>query len=333
MIKFTLVVVLYLNQMRNAYYSFAFVFCSALFWFFFNGFCVSSVHGFDPLRYNYYALNEPLISNELGRGYNIVNILTWIYWVYPSYIFFLAFLALLHYALSCVCTDTLKTCLYSTVAFLYVAQTGKDFICYSLVLSFFVLCSSKIYFKSLAVFVFLLILVLYIRPEFLIFLPLFFALTRLPFLRVLLTILALCLVYVALFSLPYYPHMEGTASFVENSALISELRVLSFENGYYSFALRLLMYSSAPILQLPINILKLVYSDSLQNYVFFETLMLVILIALSIKERTFKNLLKYSVVFSIPLALFTPFYHFRYIFILWPFFMAIPKIIKSKDFI
>ena len=297
-----------------------FLSCSGLLWQITNGFNISSEEGFDPVRYEYYARSElPEYLVELS-SYNIVLLLKFLYVFLPNYIGYLLFIGVCFFLfLKLNDSKPLYFAAFSPITLYYIAQTGKDGLSILAVLSFALIVNKFSKWKTLLIIVVL--LGLYVRPALVLFLPLIFIISKYN-----IKVTILFAILISFFFLIYmdtnklYLSSEVNASQEESGLLLMYLRESTLGYTITPILYRCILYFFSPLFQ-PIGSLFKILNNT-QNYVIFESICQLIFILNLIKHKILFKFLNYSIPFVIVISCTSPFYHFRYIAVLYPLIYA-----------
>lgn len=279
--------------------------------------------GYDPLRYEYFArfgLPEYLVENP---SYNIVKLLHALYLVTPHYFGAVFFAVLLYLQLS-----TYRVGLgiaLNPVLLFFLVQTGKDGITL-LVLTLVFLYLSQTSRRSLLTSIIIfcsVVLLLWVRPNSLMFLAVLFVLYYRSWLLGFILLLASLNRFQRL-NFSFFTNVVGDGSGGLNDAL----RYLSFGNDLLPVTARFLLYLFSPVLQ-PAAAFFRFYSDP-SFYDLIEIVSLMIFLIIFIRNFSWRSFF-YLIFFCLVMTLVQPFYHGRYFVIFFPIIILIENFHKSTE--
>jgi hypothetical protein len=306
-----------LASFHNLITAILFVGLSAAIWMTVSEFDVARIEGFDPYRYEYYArttLPEYLAGSS---SYRIVLLLDLIYQYLPYYIGFIVFIGFcLFFVLNAGDRVDFRYAVLSPLTFYYIAQTGKDGLS---ILA--IICVALFASKRLLIWATPLIVVtsvaLYIRPALILFLPLIFMAVRYDIFKA--TIFSFVMAAVFLIAEvgkdAVYILQDVAAN--EQTGILSQLgRELTFGYSLIAVIGRLFLLLISPFIQ-PLSAL-LKFSSSSEAFILFEGVCQLVFLILLIHKRIVLLFMLNSIPFAIIVAASSPFYHFRYMAILYP---------------
>ena len=304
-----------------------FVVFSATIWFLVNDFEVARAEGFDPLRYEYLARTDLPEYLADSSSYTIVLLLKFIYQYLP---FYTGFLALIGVCLFVVLNGTdireLRYTTLSPIAFLYIAQTGKDGLAI-LALA----CVAIVALQRLSIWHFALAIVisiaLIVRPALVLFLPLAYVSIRFGIGKAIAFSIVLSAIFLATGTGEESLSMlEGIVSDEGSGALAQLGRELTFGYSPIPISGRSLLLLASPFIQPLGSVVKFLSGADL--FVLFEGACQLVFLFTLIRHRILSMFIVNSIPFIIVVATVSPFYHFRYMAILYPVIFAISMLEK-----
>jgi len=306
-----------------------FVGLSAISWLVVNDFEVARAEGFDPFRYEYFARTELPEYYADSSSYNIVLMLKFFYQYLPFYLGFIAFIGLcLFVVLIGTNRAELRHATLSPLAFFYIAQTGKDGLAILALACVGILAMRRlsIWHAVLGVVIFI---ALAVRPAMVLFLPLTFIAIRFGHLYAIIFSIVLSVIFLAtgtgaenLFLL------EGVVSDEGSGALAQFVRELTFGYSLIAIAGRSLLLFFSPFFQPLISVLK--FLTNAEAFILFEGTCQLLFLFTLIRFRMLSSFTIFSIPFIIVVATVSPFYHFRYMAILYPVIFSISLLIKTE---
>lgn len=292
---------------------------SGLSWWAFNNFEVYASEGFDPLRYEYYArfgLPNYLLD---ATSYRIVDILEFIYRYLPPYGGYIFMIALIAIALRFADgTVYISAAIFSPISFYYLSQTGKDGIA---ILSFIAAAIIAIEYRKIStdiVCLLIIALAIYVRPPVLMYLPLIVLQARYGT-RAALAILPL-LIFVFNYSIDIYDATSGLDTVADDmgaGAMAQFMRNYSFGYTLIPILTKSLLFFISPAIQPIVGLLKFATSGS--GFVLLEAASYGVLLFQIIRNKIIFRFAYASLPYCIILGSTSPFYHFRYLAIVYPF--------------
>lgn len=307
-----------------------FVGLSATVWFVVNGYEVARDEGFDPLRYEYYARSDLPEYLADSSSYSIVLLLQFIYQYLPYYTGFVVFIGLcLFMVLNADNRKELRYATLSPLAFFYIAQTGKDGLAI-LALACVAITATRrvsIWHVLLAI---VISIALFVRPALILFLPLTFVSIRYGT-----GIASVFAVIVSAFFLATGIGKEslsllvGLVSNEGSGALVQFGRELTFGYSPIPIAGRSLFLIASPFIQPLASVLK--FLSGTEQFVLFEGVCQLLFLFVLIQHRILWVFIFNSIPFIIVVAAASPFYHFRYMAILYPVICAISILEKQNS--
>jgi hypothetical protein len=313
----------------NLAVSVLFVGLSATIWFFVNDFEIARPIGFDPLRYEYFARSELPEYYADSSSYTIVLLLKFIYQYLPEYIGFIAFIALCLF-LVLIGTDKreLRYATLSPLAFFYIAQTGKDGLAI-LALACVAIFAIQRLSTWHAVLAIVISMALVVRPALVLFLPVTFVCMRFGNGKAIVFSTVLSAVFLVTgtgeesLSL-----LEGAVSDEGTGAMAQLVRELTFGYSPTSIAGRSFLLLVSPFIQ-PLGAIQKFLSGA-DPFVLFEGACQFFFLIALIRHRILAPFIVNSIPFIIVVATASPFYHFRYMAILYPVIFAISMLAKQR---
>lgn len=299
-----------------------FVGFSAMTWLAVNDFEVARAEGFDPLRYEYFARTDLPVHFADSSSYTIVFLLKFIYQYLPFYTGFITFIGLcLFLVLNGTDRRELRYAILSPIAFFYIAQTGKDGLAILALACVAILAIRRISIWH-AVLLIVIAIALVIRPALILFLPLTFVAVRFGKGKAITFSIVLSAIFLvtgtgqeSLFK------QEGLAS-DEGSGVLAQLgREMTFGYSPLPIASRSFLLFVSPFIQPVGSVLKFLSGANL--FVLFEGACQLLFICALIRHRILSTFIVNSIPFIIVVASASPFYHFRYMAILYPVIFAI----------
>jgi hypothetical protein len=314
--------------------SLLFVVMSGIFWYVCNGFIVASETGFDPLRYEYLAREglPPLFAGS--SSYSIVLVLQGLYEVFPPYIGYLVLAwALMYGALRLGGTNmALRAALLCPIAFYYIGQTGKDGIAIvALVLVGLVADSERRWRIGLAVLP-IALLAIFVRPALVLLMPLIFLMFYRGWRAGMWAAILICLVFLvfneAAIGSEAVAALEGAAGDEGTGGATKALREYSFGYEVGPIFIRFVFYALSPIFQPFLGLYKSLMGG--EGYVAFEGVCLLLFFWAVVRQAGFLKFMKYALPVVLVLSVASPFYHFRYLAVVYPVLLMFLQRSKAK---
>jgi hypothetical protein len=310
------------DRIRFGFVSAIFIAASALFWLLCNNMSSSAPEGYDPLRYQYYALYGLPGWAEDSSSYRIVGLLQEIYKIFPGYLGFLLFIWI-------ICQGIFRydrkqialVVMFSPISFYYLAQTGKDGIAVLAMGAIAQLAARKPNFGSLLICGAVVLLAIYLRPAITLLLPIvvvqFMYGNRAAYF--ILPILAFFVYYFNnLGELQYI--LQATAGDEGSGTMIRIIREYTLGYDAGKTILKILLFGLSFIFQPGLSIVKF-YSSGVESPL-FQSLCLTLFLYFMVKEKIIKEFFIASVPYVIVLGISVPFYHFRYLEACYPVIYA-----------
>ena len=292
---------------------------SGLCWWSFNEFSVYASEGFDPLRYEYYARFG--LPNYLmdASSYRIVGILEFIYSYLPQYGGFIIFIAVTAFLLRLV-DDTIyvSSAIFSPVSFYYLSQTGKDGIAILALIATAMMAINYYKLQVNLVCIAIIGLAIFIRPPILIYIPLLIMQTRFGT-RFALAISPV-LIIIFNYSIDIYDATSGLDNIADDTGaggFAQYLRIYSFGYTLTPVLVKVLLFLISPIMQPAVGIVKFLNGGS--SFVLLEAASFSLLLYQIWRNRILIRFAWASLPYCIVLGATSPFYHFRYLAIAYPF--------------
>ncbi len=287
-------------------------------WWAFNNFEVYATEGFDPLRYEYYArfgLPNYLLDST---SYRIVDILAFIYRFLPEYGGFVFVISLV--VILVRTTDPTvyaSTAVFSPICFYYLPQTGKDGIA---ILALIATMIVAIDFRSIPAWfswLFVFSIALFVRPAMLIYVPIVVLQTRFGTRIALLIVPILILVFNnAINVYDATAGLEGIADDAGAGAFAQYLRVYSFGYDFYAIIAKSALFALSPVMQPAVGLLK--FLTSANYFTLLEGGSYAVFLYQLLHRRKLFRFMVASTPYCIALGATSPFYHFRYLAVVYP---------------
>lgn len=296
----------------------AFMLSSAFLWGLANDFNVAQSEGFDPLRYEYFARSELPEFLADSSSYSIVTVMQALYSVLPPYFGFIALVGLCMIVL--LVADNrrvVRVAVVSPLVFFYIAQTGKDGLAMLAVATIGLLGLEG--FRRLRTLPLLLLvgLAIFVRPTLLAALVPVFFLFRFGVKAALATAAIIVFVFTLAVDLTSSLALLQNAVADDASGPLAQAgRELSFGYSPGPTLARFVLYFFSPVIQ-PLAAVAKILSGA-DSYVIFEGCCQVVFLAIVIRKKLFIEFVKHSVPFVVLLAGTAPFYHFRYLAVIYP---------------
>jgi hypothetical protein len=306
-----------------------FVGFSAIIWLVVNDFEVARTEGFDPLRYEYFARSDLPEYFADSSSYTIVLLLKFIYRYLPFYTGFILFISLsLFVVLNRTDIRALRYATLSPLTFFYIAQTGKDGLAI-LALACVAIISIQRLSISHGVLAIVISIALFVRPALVLFLPLVFVILRFGNGKAIMFSIMLSAAFMASGTgNESLTQLEGIVADEGSGALAQLGRELTFGYSIAAIAGRSLLLLVSPFIQPIGSVLK--FLSGADTFVLFEGVcQLLFLFALK-RHRILLTFIINSIPFIIVVATASPFYHFRYMAILYPVIFAISMLAKQR---
>ncbi|MGE5522836.1 MAG: hypothetical protein ACM3SS_03905 [Rhodospirillaceae bacterium] len=310
---------------RRILLTIAFVLASPIVWWSSNWGIISSPDGFDPLRYEYYAREGLPSELLLSSSYRVVLLLQTIYEALPFYWGYVIFAAALLVLVLWSNRDRhLAVALLSPISFYFFAQTGKDWItilalsCFAIALrrftswTYLILCGLIV------------MLAVFLRPSLLpVLVVLFVVVRRGVILGGGISVVAGAALYLT-GDFPFMLDLLGETVQQEDSGqYVRLMRELTFGYAAPAIILKFALYYASIIFQPLLALAKAVVAGSAGTYVLFEGACLTTLLWILVRSGLLNGFLWYSLPFCVLLALTSPFYHFRYVEIIYPVLLSL----------
>lgn len=291
---------------------------AGLSWWAFNNFLVYASEGFDPLRYEYYArfgLPNYFLDTT---SYRIVSILSFIYRFLPEYGGYIFVIALIAIGLRYVDGSAyISTAIFSPISFYYLSQTGKDGIAILALIAMMIIAFD---FKKIEHLVFCGLIVglaIFVRPPILIYLPMVILQTRFGTRAALLVTPLLIVIF------NYSIDIYDTTSSIENltddagaGAAAQFLRRYSLGYDIAPILVKIFLFCFSPIFQPAIGVVKFITSG--ETFVLLESISYGAFLFLLWKQKIILRFFWASLPYCVALGATSPFYHFRYLAIVYP---------------
>lgn len=317
------------STLSNLIVAVLFVGLSATIWFVVNGFEVAREEGFDPLRYEYFARSDLPEYFADSSSYTIVLLLKFIYQYLPFYTGFVAFISLCMFlVLNGSDKSELRYATLSPLSFFYIAQTGKDGLAILALASVAIIATRRfsIWHVALAA---VISIALIVRPALVLFLPLTFVFMRYGIRKAIAFSIVTATVFLATGTGEEPLSMlEGIASDEGSGALAQLGRELTFGYSPIPVAGRSLLLLVSPFIQPLGSVLK--FLSGADPFVLFEGACQLLFLLTLIHHRILSTFTVSSIPFIIVVASVSPFYHFRYMAILYPVIFTICITSKQK---
>ncbi len=314
---------------NNLIVSILFVSLSAASWLLVNDFEVAKIVGFDPLRYEYYARYN--LPNYLAdsSSYKIVLLLQFIYQYLPFYYGYILFIGFLFFVvLSAVNQKVLRYTILSPLAFFYIGQTGKDGMAILALACVAIIAMQRLSMWHIALAI-VISIALVVRPALVLFLPLAFVYIRFGYGKAIAFSILLSSVFLATGIGKESISMLELIVSDEGSGSLAKLgRELTFGYTPTPIAGRSFLLLISPFIQPLGSIVKFLSGADL--FVLFEGACQLFFLFVLIRYRILFAFLINSIPFIIIVATVSPFYHFRYIAILYPIIFMISILVKQK---
>lgn len=306
-----------------------FVGLSAAIWFVANGFEVAREEGFDPLRYEYFARSDLPEYFADSSSYTIVLLLKFIYQYLPFYTGFVAFIGLcLFVVLNGDDRRELRYATLSPLAFFYIAQTGKDGLAILALACVAIIATRRLSIWHIA-FAALVSIALIVRPALVLFLPLTFVSIRFGMVKATAFAIMVAAVFLATGTGEESLSMlEGIVSDEGSGALAQLGRELTLGYSPIPVVGRSILLLVSPFIQPLGSVLK--FLSGADPFVLFEGACQLLFLFALIRHRILSNFIANSIPFIIVVAAASPFYHFRYMAILYPVIFTISILEKQS---
>ncbi|MDQ5959188.1 MAG: hypothetical protein QG592_267 [Pseudomonadota bacterium] len=306
-----------------------FVGLSATIWFVVNGFEVAREEGFDPLRYEYFARSDLPEYLADSSSYTIVLLLKFIYQYLPFYTGFVAFIGLCLFAvLNGDGRKELRHATLSPLAFFYIAQTGKDGLAILALASVAIIAIRRIsiWHAMLAI---VISIALVVRPALVLFLPLTFISIRYGMGKATAFAVVVSAVFLSTGTGEESLSMLEKIVSDEGSGALAQLgRELTLGYSPIPVAGRSILLLVSPFIQPLGSVLK--FLSGADPFVLFEGACQLLFLFALIHHRILSKFIVNSIPFIIVVAAASPFYHFRYMAILYPVIFSISILSKQR---
>lgn len=316
------------SNLGNLITAVLFVVLSATMWLVVNDFEVARAEGFDPLRYEYLARADLPEYFSDSSSYTIVMVLKFIYQYLPFYTGFIAFIILcLFVVLNGNDSKELRYAILSPFAFFYIAQTGKDGLAILALACVAIMAVQRISIRHAALAI-VISIALVIRPALVLFLPLVFVSIRFGNRKAIAFSVVLSAVFLANGTgEESLPLLEGVVSDDGSGAWAQLGREMTFGYSPTPIASRSFLLLVSPFIQPLGSVVKFLSGADL--FVLFEGACQLFFLFSLIRHRILASFIVNSIPFLIVVATASPFYHFRYMAILYPVIFAISIISKN----
>lgn len=311
----------------NFAYSIIFTAFSSLVWLTINDFVISSPSGYDPLVYQYYAINQlPLVLTN-DKSYNIVKILSVLYELFGVYIGYIVLIATI---LLFVVRDRSRIInieyYLSPILLLYIGQPGKDAIT---IISMYFFCNfittRKVF--DFCIFISIASLAYYIRSAVVVYMLCIFFIYFYSVRIACFASILLGIIYTFIIKGSAIDYV-GVVDDMSNGELIQHLRIFTYGDGFASIVFKFLLYSTS-ILTIPAgSIIKYLINNV--NYYLLEFIAYASFLVFVLKKRLLLNFIKTTLPFALILTFVSPFYHSRYIGIAYPVIFILVMLKKHK---
>lgn len=290
----------------------------SLFWLVFNNLQLSSEEGYDPLRYYYLTINN-IRTFDLNPSYFVLFLFRSINLFQPFYLSYLIFIITLSSLITRnVNAEFSKIVLLSPITLYYLSQTGKDGLTIlALFLFVLIIISKKIKLIPIA----LILLVLFIRQSVALYLIILYIQLRYSNKAAVTTSILIGIAFLIFTDtsdrnfLQYLTEIDGglTGS--------NKIRSIGFGYNLKAILTRVLLYISSILFQPLYQIISSIKFGL--SYSWIQASAIIFHIYTLYKLKTFGRFNRLILPYAIILGFTTPFYHFRYIFILYPLILLI----------
>jgi hypothetical protein len=315
---------------KKIFLAILFTFTSALFWLISNNFDIAKYEGFDPLRYQYYAEMDLPEYLEGSSSYVIVLFLKYLYSIYPSYLTYVVFIALCVFII--IISDESRiseAAIISPVAYYYIAQTGKDGITILATAATFIIATKGINRKTIPLLL-IMALSIAIRPAIFIILAFIYIYTKYGRkIAVIASIFISIIFYIYYYSSDIYSILSEIAANYGSGELAKLGREFTYGFSFQAVTGRLILTFFSILFQPFAALVK--FNNGSDGFVIFEGFCQLIFLLFLFKKKSVLNFMKFSIPFVILISVVSPFYHFRYIAILYPVIFAIMSLNSSKS--
>lgn len=306
-----------------------FVGFSAIIWLVVNDFEVARPGGFDPLRYEYLARTDLPEYFADSSSYTIVLLLKFIYQYLP---FYTGFLALIGVCLFVVLNGTdireLRYTTLSPIAFFYIAQTGKDGLAILALACVAIVAVQRLSIWHVALAI-VISIALIVRPALVLFLPLAYVSIRFGTGKAIAFSIVLSAIFLATGTGEESLSMlEGIVSDEGSGALAQLGRELTFGYSPVPIVGRSFLLLFSPFIQPMGSVLK--FLSGADSFVLFEGACQLFFLFALMRNRILSAFIINSIPFIIVVATASPFYHFRYMAILYPAIFAISMLAEQR---
>jgi hypothetical protein len=298
-----------------------FVAASSVCWLIVNNFAISREDGFDPFRYEHLARSDLPEYLAESSSYKIVFLLKFIYQFLPEYYGYMALIAVfVTFVLLADHDKIFRVATLSPIGLYYFGQTGKDGMAILAFASTILIAKYGLRLKALPLTI-VIALAVFIRPALLLMLPPLFMLFKFGFRWCIASAIALCLAFlISTDSQTMLSTLQDVVS-DDSSGLLAQLgRELTFGYGATQIIGRSVLLFLSPFIQPFASIIKALISG--ETFIFFEGACLLAFFVYLIKARMMSRFLITSLPFVVLVATASPFYHFRYVAVLYPAILA-----------
>lgn len=303
---------------------------SATVWLFVNDFEIARPIGFDPLRYEYFARSDLPEYYAESSSYTIVLLLKFIYQYLPFYTGFIAFITLcLFVVLHGTNISELRYATLSPLAFFYIAQTGKDGLAILALACIAILAVQRLSIWHIALAI-VISIALVVRPALVLFLPLTFVCLRFGHRKAIVFSTVLSAVFLATGTGEESLSMLEEVVSDEGSGAWAQLgRELTFGYSPTTITGRSFLLLLSPFIQPLGAVVKFLSGADL--FVLFEGACQLFFLFALIRHRIVSSFMVNSIPFIIVVATVSPFYHFRYMAILYPVIFVVSMLEKKRS--
>ncbi len=317
------------SALSNLFIALLFVSSSAVVWFTVNGYEVAREEGFDPLRYEYFARSDLPGYLADSSSYTIVLLLQLIYQYLPYYTGFVLFIGIcLFVVLNENNKKEIRYAIISPITFFYIAQTGKDGLAILSLACVAIIATRRLSLRH-SILAIVIIIALLIRPALILSLPPAFVAIRYGARKA----IAFAIIVAVLFLTSGIGNeslsmLEEVVSDEGSGGLARLGREVTFGYSLIPIVGKLFLFIASPIIQPPVSVVK--FFSGTDQFVLFEGACQLLFLFALLRHRLAWVFILNSIPFAIILAAASPFYHFRYMAILYPVIFAISMLSKHR---
>lgn len=290
----------------------------SLLWLVLNNLKLSSEEGYDPLRYYYLTINN-IRTFDLNPSYFILFLFRSINLFQPFYLSYITFIIILSLLITRnVNGEFSKIVLLSPITLYYLSQTGKDGLTILALFLFVLLVITK---KIKLIPIALILLVLFIRQSAALYLIILYIQLTYSNKAAVTTSVLIGIGFVIFTDTSSRDFLQYLTEIDGGLAGSNKIRSIGFGYNLKAILVRILLYISSILFQPLYQIISSIKFGI--SYTWIQASAIVYHIYVLFRLKTFVRFNRLILPYAIILGFTTPFYHFRYIFLLYPLILLI----------